>query len=106
VTKLSKAPKELKELVSQVRILNSNLELLQKIIAISVGKDEFFQGKDDLGEKVACLEEFDLSDKIIAALVGSTPGSVKSTRSQKKAKLNKNVAKSEPKKEKVEASAK
>jgi PDZ domain-containing secreted protein len=90
-----------KELVSQLKTLNENIELLTKVIVISIGKENIFKGKQELGDKIDALEEFDLPDKIIAWIIGSTPESVRSLRSQKKAKLKK-VAQPAPKQEEVE----
>jgi hypothetical protein len=64
--------------------LNENIDLLTKVTAISVGKDTIFKGMKELGDKVHVLDVYDLPDKITAMLVGSTPDSVKTARSQKK----------------------
>lgn len=76
--------KENRDLINQLKALNENIDLLTKVTAISVGKEGIFKGKKEMGDKVDALDGFDLSDKIIAMLVGSTPDSVKSARSKKK----------------------
>lgn len=76
--------KETKDLINQLKALNEDIDLLTKVTAISVGKDTIFKGMKELGDKVHALDVYDLPDKIIAMLVGSTPDSVKTSRSQKK----------------------
>jgi hypothetical protein len=76
--------KETKELTNQIKALNKNVDLLMKVTAISVGKETIFKGMEELGDKVHALDVYGLPDKIIAMLVGSTPDSVKTARSQKK----------------------
>jgi PDZ domain-containing secreted protein len=82
---------ENKELLKQLKALNESIDSLTKVTAISVGKEAIFKGKKETGDKVDALDEFDLPDRIIAMLVGSTEGSVASLRSQKKAKARKTV---------------
>jgi len=86
VTDLSK---DNKDLTKQLKSLNENVEVLIKLTAMSLGKDYLFKGKEEVGEKIDVFEGLDLSDKIIALIVGSTPESVQSLRSQRKAKLKK-----------------
>ena len=76
--------KENRALTHQLKALNENIELLTKVTAISVGKDIIFEGMKELGDKVHALDVYNLPNKIIAMLVGSTPDSVKTARSQKK----------------------
>jgi PDZ domain-containing secreted protein len=76
--------RENKELTNQLKALNENIELLTKVTAISVGKETIFKGMKELGDKVKAIDEYDLPDKVIAMLVGSTPDSVKTARSQKR----------------------
>jgi hypothetical protein len=78
---MSKKPKDL---TNQLKDLNKNVDLLIKVMAISVGKETIFEGMEELGDKVHALDVYDLPDKIIAMFVGSTPDSVKTARSQKK----------------------
>ena len=78
--------RENRDLINQLKTLNDYINLLTKVTAISVGKESIFKGKKEAGDKIDALDEYDLPDKIIAMLIGSTEGSVKSTRSQKKAK--------------------
>lgn len=81
---MSKLSKENRNLIIQLKALNENIDLLTKVTAISVGKEEIFKNMKELGDKVHALDVYDLPDKIIAMLVGSTSGSVKTARSQKK----------------------
>ena len=86
---MAKLSKENIDLINQLKALNENIDLLTKVTAISVGKETIFKGKENLWDKIEALEGLDLPDKITALLIGSTPGSVKSLRSQKKSKLKK-----------------
>ena len=83
--------KETKDLINQLKALNEDIDLLTKVTAISVGKETIFKGMKELGDKVHALDVYDLPDKIIAMLVGSTPDSVKTARNQKKKAKNKPV---------------
>jgi DNA integrity scanning protein DisA with diadenylate cyclase activity len=76
--------KESKDLTSQLKALNENVDLLTKVTAISVGKETIFKGMEELGDKVHALDVYDLPDKIVAMLVGSTPNSVQNARSLRK----------------------
>jgi hypothetical protein len=76
--------KDSKNLINQLKALNENIDLLIKVTAISVGKETIFRGMKDLGDKIDSLDGFDLPDKIIAMLVGSTPDSVRTLRSKMK----------------------
>ena len=88
-----------KNLVIQLKSLNENIEILTKVTAISLAKDELFKGKKDNIEKIKALEIYKLPDKIVALIIGSTPNSVKSLRYQrkgsKKESNNKEVAQQE-----------
>jgi hypothetical protein len=92
--------KENKDLINQLKTLNENIDLLTKVTAISVGIETIFKGKKETGDKIDALDEYDLPDRIIAMLIGSTEGSVASTRSQKKTKARK-VVQTAPKNEEV-----
>lgn len=81
--------KDNKDLTKQLKSLNKNVEVLIKLTAMSLGKDDLFKGKEEIGDKIEVFEGLDLPDKIIALIIGSTPESVQSLRSQKKAKLKK-----------------
>ena len=93
-----KLSRENKDLINRLKTLNENIDLLTKVIAISVGKEAIFKSKKDAGDKIDALDEYGLPDKIIAMLIGSTEGSVSSTRSQKKAKakVKTKLAQAEP----------
>jgi len=88
--------KESKDLINQLKTLNENIYLLTKVTAINVGKEAIFKTKKEAGDKIDALDEYDLPDKIIAMFIGSTEGSVKSTRSQKKAKAKTKRAQAAP----------
>jgi PDZ domain-containing secreted protein len=98
---VSKLSKENRDLINKLRTLNESIDLLIKVTAVSVGKETIFKDKKELGDKIEALDGLNLPDKIIALLVGSTPDSVKSLRSKKKAKLKKTVQ-IKPKEEEVE----
>lgn len=93
--------KETRDLTNQLKALNKNVDLLVKVTAISVGKETVFKGIEELGDKVRALDVYDLPDKIIAMLVGSTPDSVKTARSQKK-KAKSKPSKAEPQPQETE----
>jgi len=88
--------KENKDLINQLRNLNANIDLLTKVTAISVGKEAIFKSNKEAGDKIDALDVYDLPDKIIAMLIGSTEGSVSSTRSQKKGKAKTKLAQAAP----------
>ncbi len=87
---------ENRELSKQLKALNENIDLLTKVTAISIGKEAIFKSKKETGDRIDALDEYDLPDSIIAMLIGSTEGSVSSTRSQKKAKAKTKLAQAEP----------
>jgi hypothetical protein len=82
---------ETKALTEEIKNLAENIEILTKVTAISIAKDELFKGMQENAEKVKALEIYNLPDKIIALIIGSTPNSVKSMRYQAKgsSKVNK-----------------
>jgi hypothetical protein len=83
-----------KKLISQLKELNENIDILTKVTAISIAKEEIFNGKTEKIDKIKALEGYDLPDRIIALVIGSTPDSVKTLRSKKKGvvKVNNKVA--------------
>jgi len=93
--------KEDRDLIDQLKALNESIGLLTKVTAISVGKEIIFKNKKEMGDKVDALDGFELPDRIIAMLIGSTEGSVASLRSQKKVKARK-VTQTATKHEEVE----
>jgi len=98
---VKKLSKENRDLINQLKALNENIDLLTKVAAISVGKESIFKGMKELGDKVEALDIFDLPDKIIAMLVGSTPGSVKTARGKMK-KAQTKPAQTEPQPQEAE----
>lgn len=75
---------ETKKLAIQIKKLSDNVETLTKVTAITIGKEEIFKGKKEKNEKIQVLTGYDLSDNIIALIVGSSPDSVRSLRHQAK----------------------
>lgn len=80
---------EEKKLIKLLEDLNTNIEVLSKITALTFRKDSLFTGKESKPEQIEVLEEMKLPDELIALIIGSTAASVKAQRSQKKAKEKK-----------------
>ena len=87
---------EEKKLEKLLEDLNSNIEILSKVTALTFRKDSIFKGKETKQEQIEALEELKLPDDIIALVVGSTTESVRALRSMRKAKAKK-ASKAEPK---------
>ena len=68
--------------------LNTNIEILSKVIALTFRRDSLFKGKETKQEQIEALEDSKLPDNIIA-LTGSTTESVQALRSMRKAKTKK-----------------
>jgi hypothetical protein len=81
--------------------LNTNIELLSKITALTFRKDSIFKGKETKQEQIEVLEDLKLPDNIIALIIGSTVESVQALRSMKKAKAKKTLT-AEPEKTEVQ----
>jgi len=77
------------ELIKQLKALNENITISNKLTAINIGKDAILKDKKELWEKIDAIDVYDLPDKYVAGIVGSTPDSVKVTRSQHKKALKK-----------------
>jgi hypothetical protein len=80
---------EEKKLAKLLENLNSNIETLSKVTALTFRKDTLFKGKETKPEQIEVLEQMKLPDDIIALIIGSTADSVKTQRSQRKAKVKK-----------------
>ena len=78
-----------KKLVRLLEDLNNNIQILSKVTALSFRKDSLFKGKETMPEQIEVLDQMKLPDEVIALIVGSTPNSVQSQRSQRKAKAKK-----------------
>ena len=78
-----------KKLVKLLDDLNTNIQVLSKVTALSFRKDSLFKGKETKQEQLEMLEEMELPDEVIALIIGSTPESVQALRSQRKAKAKK-----------------
>jgi uncharacterized protein YegL len=59
------------DLTKQLKTLNQNIDTLTKVIAISIGKDNIFKGKNTIEEKVDVLDKMGLSNELIAIITGS-----------------------------------
>lgn len=84
---------EEEKLTKLLEDLNTNIEILSKITALTFRKDSLFQGKETKQEQIKVLEDLKLPDNVIALIIGSTVESVQSLRSQRKAKTRKAKAK-------------
>jgi hypothetical protein len=86
---VSKVSKETKELTKQLKALNANIDTLNKVTAVNIGKEEIFKGKETKEEKIEALYKIGLPRTLIAIIVGSTPESVSALKSMKKPKSQK-----------------
>lgn len=78
--------KDQKDLLNRLDALNNNIEILTKVIAVSIGKETLFKEKKQKEQQIAFLTELGLTRNLIAAIVTTTPLSVSVTKSQKKSK--------------------
>jgi CRISPR/Cas system CMR subunit Cmr4 (Cas7 group RAMP superfamily) len=92
---------ESKKLEKLLKDLNTNIEILSKVTALTFRKDSIFKGKETKQEQIEALEDLKLPDDVIALVVGSTTESVQALRSQRKAKVKK-AQKTEPEKEEAQ----
>lgn len=76
-------------LTKLLETLNTNIETLSKITALTFRKETLFEGKKTKQEQIEVLDEMKLPDDVIALIIGSTAGSVQVQRSQRKAKVKK-----------------
>jgi hypothetical protein len=81
--------KETQELLKQIKVLSENMDILTKVTAVNIGKEEIFKGKDKKEEKIEILDKMGLPRNIIAIITGSTPESVSSFKSMKKPRASK-----------------
>ncbi|MCJ7632944.1 hypothetical protein MUP77_11205 [Candidatus Bathyarchaeota archaeon] len=95
---MSEESKKLQEILEK---LNTNIEALTKVTALTFRKDTLFKGKETKQEQIEMLEDLKLPDNVIALIIGSTTESVRALRSQRKAKM-KQPPKVEPEKEQVQ----
>ena len=77
------------ELVKALQNLNSNIELLTKVTALTFRKESIFKDKQTKQEQIEVLDDLKLPDNVIALIVGSTVDSVQVSRSLRKAKAKK-----------------
>lgn len=75
------------ELVKQLKALNQNIDILSKITAVSIGKDEIFKDKPKKEDKIETLDKMGLPRNLIAIIIGSTPESVSAIKSMNKPKI-------------------
>jgi hypothetical protein len=92
-----------KELLKRLDALNSNIELLAKVIAVNVGKEVLLKEKNQK-EQIAFLSKLGLPRDIIASIVTTTPLTVSVTKSKKKRRQKQKPTpeKAKPKEESVE----
>lgn len=83
---MSKLSEETRELTRQLKALNQNIEILTKVTAVNIGKEDIFKGKEKKEEKVEILDRMGLPNEIIAIITGSTSHSVSQIKSAKKPK--------------------
>lgn len=83
---MSEDDKKLQKLLGD---LNTNIEILSKVTALTFRKDSIFKGKETKQGQIEVLEELKLPDDVIALIVGSTTESVRALRSMRKAKAKK-----------------
>jgi hypothetical protein len=91
-----------KELINTLEKLNTSIDFLITVTALNLGKNNLFTGKETKQQQIEALEIYNLPDKIIALIIGSTPDSVKSLRSSYKKKTTKTQEQSSEKKENEE----
>ena len=84
--------KETKDLTNQLKALNANIDVLNKVTAVNIGKEEIFKGKETKEEKIEALDKICLPRNLIAIMVGSTPGSVSVLKSMEKPKVRNSKA--------------
>jgi len=85
-----------KELLKRLDTLNSNIELLAKVIAVNVGKEVFFKEKKQKEQQIAFLAELGLPRNIIASMVATTQGTVSVTKSKQKPRKKSDADKAKP----------
>lgn len=83
---MSQNDKKLEKLLEN---LNTNIEILSKLTALTFRKDSLLKNKLTKQEQIEALEELKLPDDMIALIIGSTVDSIQALRSQRKAKLKK-----------------
>jgi hypothetical protein len=83
---LSQDNKRLEKLLEN---LNTNIDILTKVTALSFRKDSLFKPETTKQEQVEQLEDLGLPDSVIALIIGSTVESVQALRSQRKSKAKK-----------------
>lgn len=81
--------KETTALTKQLKALNRNIDVLNKVTAVSIGREEIFKGKETKEEKIEALDKIGLPRTLIAIMIGSTPESVSALKSMKKPKSRK-----------------
>lgn len=86
---MSKLSKETQKLLKQIKALSENIDILTKVTAVNIGKEEIFKGKDKKEERIEILDKMGLPRNIIAIITGSTPESVSAFKSMKKPKPSK-----------------
>jgi hypothetical protein len=93
---------ENKELVKQLKTLNESIEVLSKITAVNIFKEEIFKDKTKKEDRIEILTKMGLPRNLIAIVVGSTPESVSAFKSMGKPKKEPNNSQKEKKTEQVQ----
>lgn len=78
-----------KDLIKLLKELNTNIQILTKVTALTLGKESLFKDAETTGEQMEILEKLSLPDEIIALATGSSVNAVQIQRSRRKAKEKK-----------------
>jgi ribosome-binding ATPase YchF (GTP1/OBG family) len=89
--------KDQKELIKKLDDLNKNIEILAKVIAVTVGKETFLKEKKQKEQQIAFLSDLGLPRSIIASIVVTKPSTVSVTKS-----VTKSQQKTAPEKAKID----
>jgi hypothetical protein len=79
---------DLRELAKKLESINSSIDLLTKLTALNIAKEEYFKNRERKDEKIEALSTLGIPDKIIAVIIGSSVESVQALRSKMKQKKN------------------
>jgi hypothetical protein len=79
---------DLRELAKKLESINSSIDLLTKLTALNIAKEEYFRNRERKDEKIEALSNLGIPDKIIAVIIDSSVESVQALRSKMKQKRN------------------
>jgi len=74
-----------KRLIQTLEELNAKVDALIQVVAISSRREKILKGKTKT-DQIVILSDLGISKKLVALIVGSTPGAVSARLSQLKAK--------------------